>query len=462
MTSGIPEAKAGPSGRVDVGFTARLQSIWPLSGRTRELAVIDGLLTAPDCRAVVLFGPAGVGKTRLAAELRSMAEGRGIPTHRVAGTTTASGIPFAAFAHLLPSTSAAATRELRVEGASTEAAILVGAIQHAIRGTGGERPILFVDDAHLLDSFSATVVSSVIGSGDVRVVATLRSGEPIHEALSALLRSGEAARIDIAELSDDEIDRLLHDVLGAPVEPAALSTLRKLALGNMLYLRELVISAVESGALGMSNGAWRMVSPFVLGARLSDLLIARISTVSVADQQVIAVLAISGRTEVGLLERLAPGADLMGLEDRAIIAVSSSDGAGHVTGTPQGIVVTLAHPLFGEAVHARFSKLRLRSIRSPSPMRLKRRSGRAEPITRTTCFGSRSFASMRVRPPTPRVSSAVPAWRGTSTTSRLPPVSPARHSRLPTPPIRHCFSEKPCTRPAASMNRWSCFAPGCR
>lgn len=41
---------------------------WPLTGRNSELERLDAILARRDWPGVVLAGPAGVGKTRLANE----------------------------------------------------------------------------------------------------------------------------------------------------------------------------------------------------------------------------------------------------------------------------------------------------------------------------------------------------------------------------------------------------------
>src|SRR5438552_17458376 len=74
---------------------------WPLVGRTAELERVDGLLRR-GAGGVVLAGPAGVGKTRLASECLGLAEQRGFAQVRVGATEAAAALPFGAFAPLLP------------------------------------------------------------------------------------------------------------------------------------------------------------------------------------------------------------------------------------------------------------------------------------------------------------------------------------------------------------------------
>jgi DNA-binding NarL/FixJ family response regulator len=342
---------------------ARLRAIWPFAGRRNELTAIAGLFDDPQAGAVYLFGPAGVGKTRLSSELRNFAEARGIPTLRIVGTATASGIPFAAVAHLLTQPLIGAIEGPIARDASHEAALLVGALQRTIREHGVGRAVVFVDDAHLLDSLSATVVASLSANNDALIIATVRLGEDLHDALTASLRSGEATRIDLHELADADVETVLVSVLGTEVELRSLTVLRSSSLGNMLYLRELVIGAVESGAFVNRNGVWRLMGPLAPSTRLRDLLAARLSNFSEGDQYAIGLLAVGGSIPIELLELLAHDADLAHLEDSGVIAVIETTPIGVPAGTRTQTEVMFAHPLFGEEVRGRVSKLRLRSIR---------------------------------------------------------------------------------------------------
>ncbi len=349
-----------------LALAARLRAIWPLTGRDAELATFGESFGEPSAQSVYLFGPAGVGKTRLAAELRASAEAKGLFTLRIVGTATSSGVPFGAVAHLLHQYVPSGVRESEgpiAREASNEAALLVGSIQQTVRAHANGRAIIFVDDAHLLDSLSATVVAALIANGDAQVVATVRLGEELHDALLSGLRSGESIRADLAELGDAEVDAVLFSVLGASVEPRALSILRSYALGNMLYLRELVIGAVESGTLAFRNAMWRLVGSIAPSTRLRDLLAARLLNFSAGDQHAIALLAVGGQIPLDLLESLASDADLVHLEESAIICVVETLPIGAPLGTRRQTEVMFAHPLFGEEVLGRVSKLRLRTIR---------------------------------------------------------------------------------------------------
>ena len=74
---------------------------WPLVGRSGEVRLLRDLLTAPTVRHVVLAGPPGVGKTRLAQEGMAVARRLGMEIAEAAATRSAAQIPFAAVAPVL-------------------------------------------------------------------------------------------------------------------------------------------------------------------------------------------------------------------------------------------------------------------------------------------------------------------------------------------------------------------------
>src|SRR5262245_55815121 len=75
---------------------------WPLTGRSTQLEELGRFYADPARAGVVLYGPAGVGKTRLAEEALRLAERGGRPVARAVGHPATRGFPLGALAHLLP------------------------------------------------------------------------------------------------------------------------------------------------------------------------------------------------------------------------------------------------------------------------------------------------------------------------------------------------------------------------
>jgi len=66
---------------------------------------VDGfgdLLDDPECQGLLIHGPSGVGKTRLADECLAVAQSRCFSCGRAAATLTAAAVPLGAIAQLLP------------------------------------------------------------------------------------------------------------------------------------------------------------------------------------------------------------------------------------------------------------------------------------------------------------------------------------------------------------------------
>src|SRR5690606_2727665 len=110
-----------------------------------------------------------------------------------------------------------------------------------------------------LDDASATLVHQVAATGAATVLATVTAGEPAPDAVVALWKDGLAERVEISGLAAEAIERLLAATLGGPVDPATALDLAERCQGNALFLRELVIGALDDGTLRDEDGLWRLV-----------------------------------------------------------------------------------------------------------------------------------------------------------------------------------------------------------
>lgn len=74
---------------------------WPLAGRDAELRLIkESTNNESDGSGIVIAGPTGVGKTRLANEALDRAGAHKRPVHRFVATETSRCLPFGAFAEV--------------------------------------------------------------------------------------------------------------------------------------------------------------------------------------------------------------------------------------------------------------------------------------------------------------------------------------------------------------------------
>ncbi|MGH3974893.1 MAG: AAA family ATPase, partial [Pseudonocardiaceae bacterium] len=185
-------------------------------------------LLRADRGAIVLAGMAGVGKTRLAAECLHLAAARGFVPFRVSATQCAAGLPFGAFASLVPDLTP-----------STDLLEVLHTITDAIVGRGRGKPMaVLVDDAHLLDQSSAALTQLLATTERTFVLATLRSGELAPDAVVALWKDELAERIELHPFEAHEVEELLTAALQGPVDGATVHLLHRRTQGNVLFLRE--------------------------------------------------------------------------------------------------------------------------------------------------------------------------------------------------------------------------------
>ena len=314
-------------------------SPWPLLGRDAELARLAGAIDDPGCGGVVLIGPAGVGKTRLAAYTIEMATARGLATSAIRATRSASGIPFAALAPLLPEI------DLPTE-ASTALFRAAGEAIDARRGDG--RFVLMVDDAQELDDASVALLDHLVVIGCVFVVLTVRREAASTEIAGSWLDE-RIHRIDLGPLADAEIRALATIGAGGPIEGSTMQTLVTASAGNPLFLRELVDGGLESGALVNQFGLWRLDGTLLGSPRLQDQVGMRVRGLPDDQLEALELVALGDPLELGLLTSLVPGDAVEQLERRGVLEASRGR---------MGLEVRLAHPLYGEAVRAGLSPVR--------------------------------------------------------------------------------------------------------
>lgn len=323
---------------------------WPLVGRDDVLGHATKALRRSS--SVVVAGPAGVGKTRLADELRCSAPALGVAPVHVVATTATAAVPLGAFAGVL------------AEPTSRDAS--PGETMHRVRSAlrdlaGEQRLLVSVDDAQWLDPLSAAVLLQLQRVGEATVLATLRDDERPPDEVTALWNDSGSVRIDLQNLSETESTALLRAVFGGPVDQRSARELAAVSDGNPLYLRELLLTAADAGAVRQTDGRWSVTRFDASAPRLRALVEQRIAGLGEPDRALLDLVALAEGHGVGFFEPLVDGASIETLERRSLVQVAV-DGRRHV--------VRLAHPLHGEVVRGSLSVTRSAVLHAQLAQRL--------------------------------------------------------------------------------------------
>jgi DNA-binding CsgD family transcriptional regulator len=306
------------------------------------MGAIEAAILASDASGIVVYGAAGVGKSRIAREALSAAESQGCDCRWATGTSSARAVPLGAFTAWAPS------------GVTDTVQLLRGVIESLTAASSGASVVVCVDDVHLLDDLSVFVVHQIVQRGAAKVILTIRDGEPIAAAVQEIWTVGQFDRLDLQPLSLDETTTLLSATLDGPVDPGAAQRLWKLTRGNVLYLRNIVEQEVADGRIVRQDGYWRWLGDPVMPPGLVELIESRIGALPAPVSDVIDALAVGEPIELAYLRRIADPAAVEEADTRGLITLEPMAG---------GVEVRVAHPLYGEVRRRRAAPTRLRRLR---------------------------------------------------------------------------------------------------
>jgi protein-disulfide isomerase-like protein with CxxC motif len=277
-------------------------------------------------------GAPGVGKSRLARELLARVERAGRATAWVSGSASTTRVPLGALAHVLP------------QVAPTGPVALLAQVRSAL---GRDEPeadlVVALDDAHLLDHTTLTLLGPLVEGGRATLLATVPDMAGAPAPLVDMWRAGRAYVVELGPLDDFAVDTLLHRALGGPVDGAAMLALLDASGGNALFLRELVLGSLTGGRLAEAGGVWRIAGDPLPSGMLRALVQSRVSSLGPDVQALLEDIAVGEPT--GLDDLVARhGADRLEAAERA--------GLVRVATTRRRRDVTLAHGLHGDVLRA--------------------------------------------------------------------------------------------------------------
>ncbi|BCQ06717.1 LuxR family transcriptional regulator [Mycobacterium heckeshornense] len=317
-------------------------SAWPLVGRDDEVRqALAALGDDAKFQGVVLVGEAGTGKSTLARALAEAVQSRGLAVRFVLGTETSKAVPLGAFYWLM------------TLDAVSEPAVMLAAAQKTLEQQ--ENLVLVVDDAHLLDPLSATLVYHLAAAGSARLIVTVRSGNSVPDAVTALWKERVLLRLRINAFTWQQTEELARTVLGDVVHTRVIYELHSRTAGNPLMLRGLLSAGRESGVLVRSEHGWQLRGALHAGGELYDVLEVRLQSLAAEELEAVEVLAAAEVLSWETLRGLCDADAVAHLERRGIIQLVADE---------SHTVARLANPVMGEVALRHAGVVRTRQLNS--------------------------------------------------------------------------------------------------
>ena len=287
-----------------------------LVGRAAEFGRLTRLLdqAAAGTPVVALVsGDAGMGKTRLVAEVATVAAGQGFMVLSGRCAELGDSVPYLPLADALRSATAGQAPPALVDAIAARPVLglllpdrnaaemaggevlgmaqqqLFGAVLGMLAELAGTAPVLLVlEDMHWADRSTRdllTFLSRVLHRERIVVIATYRTddlhrGHPLRAVAAELARLPSVTAVEVGPLSDGAIAEHLTALAPAPLEAASLETIIRRAEGNAYYAEELLAASTCGSDLP---------------AGLADLLLARLQRLSPDGQRVVHAAAVAGR-----------------------------------------------------------------------------------------------------------------------------------------------------------------------
>src|SRR6516164_1166564 len=307
-----------------------------LVGRAVEFGRLTRVLdqaAAEEPTVALVSGDAGMGKTRLVAELATVAAARGFMVLSGRCAELGDSVPYLPLADALHS--ASATAPALADAIATRPVLgLLLPDRGATQMSGGEAPgmaqqqlfgaelagkapvLLVLEDMHWADRSTRdllTFLSRVLHRERIAVIATYRTddlhrGHPLRAVAAELIRLSSVTAVEVGPLGDEAMAEHLTALSAGPLEAASLETIIRRAEGNAYYAEELLAASTCGSDLP---------------AGLADLLLARLQRLSANGQRVVHAAAVAGRRVNDDIVRLACGLDEPEYEEAVREAVAN-------------------------------------------------------------------------------------------------------------------------------------------
>jgi DNA-binding CsgD family transcriptional regulator len=314
---------------------------WPFVGRSGALDVLSRVWRIGSDAGILLEGPAGVGKTRLAdALLAQIAETDDITVVRCVASVASQHVSFGAISHWLP------------DGGAELPTSHPGKVLAQVRqSTGGRRVVVMVDDIVFLDEPSVTLFASLLALGELFLIGTRRDEQPIPPAVDSLMRSFDLQRFVVQPLDNEALAVAAEAVLGRRLDAHSLERLLDRSAGNPLYAKELVLQAITTASLHINPSGTVQLEMDTMAPRLIELVRQRIDDLAPELIEALELIAVAEPLLDTDIERAGLIAPTTRLEQLGIVRLDRQ---------ADDLLIRVAHPLHGEVVRASMGELKRR------------------------------------------------------------------------------------------------------
>jgi DNA-binding CsgD family transcriptional regulator len=299
-----------------------------LVGRESELEIVDRFLEAARAgpAGLVLTGAPGIGKTELWREGQRRAASGGYRVLTARPVEVEASFSFAALGDLLgeadaflnqlpaPQRRALEVALLRREdGGPVEPRAVAIATLSLLRALAAVGPILLaVDDVQWLDTPSLSVLEYAVRrlrTEAIAILATRREDSTDHDVPLLRAVAGSAgARLPVKPLSLGAMHQLLHERIGPGLQRYTVLRVYEVSAGNPMVALEVARLLAEQGVHP------RPGEELPVPVSVQALLAQRLSAVSPATLQVLAIAASLAQPSTELLARAAPRTAMPALE----------------------------------------------------------------------------------------------------------------------------------------------------
>ena len=312
-----------------------------LIGRTPDLALLQLSLEQVKSgkgQVVLLCGEAGIGKSRLVAEIQTEAFAQGFQLLQGNCFPTDRSFPYAPLLDLLRSiflASSTAQVEALVGPYAREFAPLLpdvihlfpdltvlpplpsldpeqekrrlfAALAHFFLSQAAEQPLLLVvEDLHWSDNTSLELLQYLArrcATQPLLVLLTYRSDEvrpTLSHWLAELDREHLGQEVALTRLTRSETGAMLGAIfaLERPVQAAFLDAIYTLTEGNPFFIEEILKSLIAAGEISYTDGAWdrKPLGELHIPRSIADAVHQRSDHLSESARQLVVLAAVAGR-----------------------------------------------------------------------------------------------------------------------------------------------------------------------